>query len=161
MNEPRIRMPHMLKIEAMVILLSIIFLFAAFSKFGDLGDFQKALSRYNYLPLPIQGVAVLLIPGLELALGVSLMLHSYRKQAILLAMCLLIMFTLLGVYDILFGTTPGTCACFKLSLPKWFELNGWWAITRNILLMGVCFVVYVYNSETKTPVKKEISLESL
>ena len=121
--------------QGVAILLGSVFLLAALSKLGDLADFQKALTYYYYVPSWLQGAAVVFIPGLELAVGACLVTGNKQREAALIASLLLFVFLSLGIYSNLVGSGQ-SCGCLKIALPQWLELNGWWVVWRNLLLIA-------------------------
>ncbi len=135
------------------VVLGIIFLLAAFSKIGDLPAFQKSIQDAGFLPQWIEGVAVLLVPGLELALGVCLFTRLSPKETAILAMGLLLVFLGLGIYSNLIGHTSG-CDCFKIRTPTWLQLTGWWIVARNFVFLALGAVVFLEAS------RKNISIGS-
>jgi triosephosphate isomerase len=120
--------------QACAIILGLVFLTAAFSKIGDLEAFHQSLGRIAFLPFWLQGLAVLTIPGLELVIGLSLLLPAYRREGALLAVGLLVLFLILGI---ILNTTghASDCGCFKITLPTWLNLSGWWIVARNLLFL--------------------------
>jgi len=130
------------------ILLGLIFLLAAFSKFGDLGEFQKALAMDYFIPLWLRGGAVLLIPGIELSIGVCLIVGGYGREAALIAAFLLFGFAGLGIYGDV-TSNAHSCPCFKIHLPAWFDINvGRWVMARNLILIMFAFVSFTWNKKT-------------
>ncbi|MDR1303890.1 MAG: hypothetical protein LBK76_01580 [Verrucomicrobiales bacterium] len=123
------------------VILGVVFLTAAFSKIGDLESFHQAILKISFLPFWLQGLTVLTIPGLELAIGLSLLLPAYRHEGALLAAGLLILFLILGVIMNITGN-QSDCGCFKVSLPTWLNLSGWQVVGRNLLFLLLALVTF-------------------
>jgi triosephosphate isomerase len=127
--------------QVCAIILGIVFLTAAFSKIGDLEAFHQSLGGIAFLPFWLQGLAVLTIPGLELAIGLSLLLPAYRREGALLSVGLLVLFLILGIILNITGNASD-CGCFKISLPTWLNLSGWWIVARNALFLLMAGLVW-------------------
>lgn len=121
--------------------LGIIFLLAAFSKISDLSAFHKALVDMSFLPVWMKGMAVLLIPGLEVSLGIYLLAGFSPKQTALIASTLLVIFLGFGIYSNFLGHHNG-CGCFKIALPIWLQLTGWWIVGRNIIFLALAGLIF-------------------
>jgi hypothetical protein len=122
------------------LILSILFLLAAFSKIGDLAGFHHSLIQITFLPSLLQGLALLVIPGLELSIAICLIYHSTRREAALLAIGLLATFLIFGIILNLTHSSSG-CGCFKISLPTWLNLSGWWIVARNCLFLLMSILI--------------------
>jgi uncharacterized membrane protein YphA (DoxX/SURF4 family) len=145
--------PSALMARVCAVVLSIIFLVAALSKIGDLGDFQQSLARIAFLPAWLQSVALLFIPGLELALAIALALPSLQREGAALAAGLLVLFLIFGITLNLTGSLSD-CGCFKLPLPTWLNLSGWWIVARNLLFLIMTGLVLW--SKSPLPAKQPI-----
>lgn len=129
------------------VILGVVFLLAAFSKIGDLAEFHLALGKLRFLPVWGCGLATLILPGLELTLGLCLLSQTARHETAFLATGLLLLFLGLSVHASLTGTTSG-CGCFKLPAPAWMNLSGKWVVARNAVFFAMSLLVLL------TPLEK-------
>lgn len=128
--------------HAAAFLMGVIFLLAAFSKIGDLLGFEQSVRHVSFIPFWLAGVAVLTIPGLELALGICLLFRFFPRETALIAAGLLVLFLGMGIYSNLAGQGSG-CGCFKIQTPTWLELSGWWVVARNLLFLGMVGLIFL------------------
>ena len=110
--------------HAVSIFMGVIFLLAAFSKIGDLKEFEQSVHHVNFFPFWLAGAATLTIPGLELTLGLFLLSRFSPRETTLVTGSLLVFFLVVGIYANLAGQGSG-CGCFKIHTPTWLELSGW------------------------------------
>ena len=114
-------------------LIGVVFLLAAFSKIGDLEGFLNIIRTINFFPPLFKDFVVLIIPGLELMLGIYLLLRLSPQQSAIIATFLLLTFTALETYLARHGTIS-SCGCIKLTFAKWLMATGWWAVIRDFSL---------------------------
>jgi len=113
-----------------IICLGLVFLLAAFSKIGDLGSFSNVVEKMVYLPTFFKGLLILLLPGLELTLGLCLLTRFALNESVYLAAGLLAIFLLDSIY--MNATNHHVdCGCFKSAVPL-LKLEGWWIAVRNL-----------------------------
>jgi hypothetical protein len=120
--------------------LGIVFLLAAFSKIGDLGAFHDAVWNFAFLPIWVKGISILIIPGLELTLGIGLLFRFQTRETAIIASVLLLVFLAFGFYANIVGQTSG-CGCFHIKVPIWMQLSGWWIVVRNLVLFCLSLIV--------------------
>lgn len=111
-------------------ILGIVFLLAAFSKIGDLQDFFNTVQKIDFFSPLFKGLIVITIPGLELMLGMYMILRIAPQQSAFMATLLLLIFTMLECYLAYNGKTS-SCGCIKLSFAGWLMVTGWWAVLRD------------------------------
>lgn len=128
-------------------LLGFIFILAASSKLVDLSSFQKTVQGLSLLPQWIRGTAVLLLPGLELTVGLCLLCQIATKEASLIAGCLMIGFLLLSIHATFIGSTAD-CGCFKVFVPAALRITGWGIVARDFLFLLGCQYVFLYSEKT-------------
>jgi hypothetical protein len=118
-----------------VVWLSLVWLSAARHKLADFQAFRATLERYELLPpagvLPL----ALLLPVLELAVGLAVLLHATRVAATQAALALLALYTTAIGINLLRGRRDIDCGCTGPALRQ--QLSGW-LIVRNLLLMTLC-----------------------
>lgn len=106
--------------------LALILFGAAWHKWSDGSAFLSALSAYRLLPAPLLGPAARLIPALETALGIGLLIPVTRDAALVGAA------SLMGVYGVAIGINLGRgrsyidCGCGDRAHPL-----SWALVVRN------------------------------
>lgn len=96
------------------IALGLVFLVAAWPKLLEPPVFAKNVWAYDLLPGVLVNLAALFLPGLEICLGLALVLGLWRDAAALVAAGLCIAFFLALGWNVLAGN-PVNCSCFELN----------------------------------------------
>jgi uncharacterized membrane protein YphA (DoxX/SURF4 family) len=137
--------------------LGVLFLAAAWPKLQDPEGFALSISNYRMLPVPAERVLALVLPPLEALVGVCLVLGVLDAGASIVAVALLIVFTV-AVASALARGLDISCGCFdtkggaKVALGKvaenatitalatwvalrdrsWMSVRGWLARSGDI-----------------------------
>jgi hypothetical protein len=126
--------------------LGAIFIAAAIAKILDPPTFAKNLWAYDLLPDWLINLQALFLPGIELVIGLALVLGLIPRPAAALAAILLVIFAVALLWNIVAGN-PVSCSCFELNpAPKTCDQlvkEMWWVIVRDLaalLLAG--FVIW-------------------
>lgn len=119
------------------VLLSATFIQAGVQKIRYHAQLAGVISNYKLLPAALVPVASWLLPPLELALGIALLVPSTGSA--LLAGCLLGLFTAAIMTNLIRGRTHIDCGCFQSGLRQ--EL-GWELVGRN----GVLVMIAAYTA---------------
>jgi uncharacterized membrane protein YphA (DoxX/SURF4 family) len=92
--------------------LGVMFICAAWPKLVDPRGFSDSINHYRLLPVPVERVAALVLPALELVVGISLIVGVLDAGASALAVLMLVVFTAaIGVA--LARGLDITCGCFE------------------------------------------------
>ncbi len=94
--------------------LGIIFLMAAWPKLADPPQFAKNIWAYGMLPDFIINLKAIMLPGIELAVGLALVTGYWVRGAAWIAGLLLVMFTVAIAYNAFIVHNPIHCSCFEL-----------------------------------------------
>lgn len=115
------------------VLLGLVFVFAAVTKIPDLYHFQLTVASYHILPLWLVPTFANVLPFVELALGVLLMLGLFTKPATWGIMFLLVVF-IVATGIVLLKGNEAACGCFGAE----GSASGWRTIARDgiLLLLG-------------------------
>jgi len=128
------RRPQRIAIVACTGLLGCLFLLAGIQKLASPAEFEQAILR---LPVGdgITGLSLVLIPSIELALGVGYLIGLGGLLRNLLSFLILLVFTGVLVY---FGTRfPGSeCGCLRFT-DSGFGTGPWFGVVRNIVLEAI------------------------
>lgn len=94
------------------IILGTIFLFACFDKLLRPDDFAVVIYNYQVLPDGLVNLAAILLPWVELVLGLSLILNVWIADAAVLGNLLLLAFFSVLVFNLARGLDV-SCGCFS------------------------------------------------
>ncbi|APF17172.1 DoxX family protein [Caldithrix abyssi DSM 13497] len=93
------------------IVLGLFLSISGVAKIMDLAAFGKAVNGFGLLPSTWVVLVTVIIPYLELILGLMLLLNFYAKPAYVTALTMLIIFTALSAYKYFSGDISD-CGCF-------------------------------------------------
>ena len=96
------------------IFLGIIFIYASIDKIIDPLKFSDAIDNYHITPIQLNNLAALVIPWIELVVGVFLILGIYVRGSSLIVISLLIWFIFILSQALVRGINVN-CGCFNLA----------------------------------------------
>jgi uncharacterized membrane protein YphA (DoxX/SURF4 family) len=128
---------HPWLILVMRILLGLIFLYASYDKILDPGKFARSIANYHIVPFGLENSIAIILPWLELFIGVGLIAGIMVDGAAGITGSLLVIFILLILQAILRGFNI-ECGCGL----KEGEMVGWTKILENIVFLFASFMVY-------------------
>ena len=112
------------------IALGVLFLVAAWPKLVDPQGFAQSISNYRLVPVPVERVLALVLPPLELLVGLCLVLGVLDAGASLVVLGLMVVFTA-AVGAALARGLDISCGCFDTAGgPK----VGWTKLAENLVL---------------------------
>ena len=120
------------------ILLGIIFLYASYDKIMDPGKFARSIANYHIVPFGLENSIAIILPWLELFIGVGLIAGIMVDGAAGITGSLLVIFILLILQAILRGFNI-ECGCGL----KEGEMVGWAKILENIVFLFASCMVYL------------------
>jgi hypothetical protein len=120
--------------------LGLLFLGAAIHKFADLGHFAAVLESQRLLPLWGRKVAVIVLPLLELGLGVGLLMEATRAPAGLAAAGLLALYGVVLAIGARRGAHADDCGCSLFGARPPSNTLVWRNGILVILALGVAMV---------------------
>ena len=118
------------------IILGAVFLWASIGKILEPGDFARSISNYHIVPFGIENIVALILPWLELLIGMGLILGIMVDGSVQISAILLIMFILMIGQAILRGFNI-ECGCGL----KEGEMIGLNKILENIVFLGGAYIV--------------------
>jgi methylamine utilization protein MauE len=137
-------------------IMGIVFIIAAFSKIGDIAAYNHSLDYIAFLPQWGKALITLFLPGLELTLGMCLLWRINLREATLLTSALLLIFFIFAIYTNIVGH-PSGCPCFKLTMPAWAKVAGWWLVARNFIFLALSLLCYWHSSRLHNRVSTPIN----
>ena len=118
------------------IILGAVFVWASFGKIMEPGDFARSISNYHIVPFGIENIIALILPWLELLIGMGLILGIMVDGSVQISAILLIMFILMIGQAMLRGFNI-ECGCGL----KEGEMIGLNKILENIVFIGGAYIV--------------------
>ena len=118
------------------IILGAVFLWASFGKILEPGDFARSISNYHIVPFGIENIVALILPWLELLIGMGLILGIMVDGSVQISAILLIMFIIMIGQAMLRGFNI-ECGCGL----KEGEMIGLNKILENIVFLGGAYIV--------------------
>ena len=137
MNAHAVMAPFTLAIRMLV---SLVFLTAAYGKLRHVVAFQGVVANYRLLPDAAVVPAAYLIPPAELLLGATLLLNLAFPWPLLCAAALLLLFALAMGVNLRRGRRYIDCGCFQGALRQTLS---WTLVVRNAvlaLLLGIALL---------------------
>ena len=114
------------------IALGVIFLAAAYPKLMDPPSFAHMVWNYRILPDELVNLQAILLPGVELVVGVALVLGVWPRAAALLAGLMLVQFLVALTWALAAGT-PVICGCFDVKAADMTDAEKFRAMKIDVL----------------------------
>ena len=125
-------------------ILGAVFIYASLDKIADPIAFSTNIDNYHITPIAINNLAALIIPWVELILGLCLITGVLLDGASILTMALLVFFIFIISQAYVRGISLN-CGCFKTAVdPGLGDLRQdmLWRIFEDILFLGLAVIVY-------------------
>lgn len=133
-----------MKQKIMIVLriaLGIIFVYASIDKILHPADFAQAVYNYQILPNALINLTALILPMLELIIGLCLISGIWQQGAIVIVNFLLIVFMASLIFNLARGLNIH-CGCFTAK-PGTIEGNEMvWSILRDIIFLAMGLVLF-------------------
>jgi uncharacterized membrane protein YphA (DoxX/SURF4 family) len=127
------------------VILAAVFIFAALGKIGDPQEFSDAIVAFRILPITSVNVFAIVLPWVELLVGLSLASGTQLRQSAFLSVLLNLMFIIAAGSAMARGLDI-KCGCFTLS--KSHASVGWSLIARDIVLILIAIQI-LYGTVSK------------
>ena len=118
-------------------LLGLIFVYASYDKILDPEKFARDISNYHVVPFGLENTIAIILPWLELIIGLGIIIGVCINASVFISGGLLIVFIILITQAILRGFNID-CGCGL----KEGEVVGWSKIIENFLFLGACYIVH-------------------
>ena len=119
------------------ILLGIIFIYASYDKILDPEKFARDIANYHIIPMGFENLIALIIPWLELFIGIGLIAGLMVDGASIISGVLMVLFILLIFQATIRGFNI-ECGCGL----KEGEMVGWNKIIENLFFLGASYLVW-------------------
>ncbi len=132
--------------EAFTVALLVVMFFAAgVSKLRALDTFEGVVHNFRLLPNALVRPVACVLPVIELAVALALLLPATRIYGAWAAAGLLALFTVAVAINLIRGRREIDCGCFSSELKQ--KLN-WWIVVRNVALAGLALWLAGYAGVT-------------
>ena len=131
------------------LILGIVFIYASYEKILDPIGFSKNINNYHVTPVFIENIVALVLPWLELIIGLFLIFGLFLEGTISITISLLVFFIILLAQAVFRGIDVH-CGCFKVdasneSINFQFELIK--RIIEDIIFLVMAYIVKFNNRD--------------
>ena len=138
----------------MRILTGMVFIIASYDKLLDPQQFSRDISNYHFIPFGLENTVAIVLPWIELFIGLGLILGIMIDGSVLISGVLLIMFNFLVIQAMIRGFNI-ECGCGL----KEGEMIGLQKLAENFTLLFICFMIYsnkvrIFEFFPKSPLSK-------
>ena len=129
------------------VILGIIFIYASYEKILDPAGFSKNIHNYHITPIAVENLAALIIPWMELIIGVFLIFGVFLEGSTSITIGLYIFFIII-LSQAVFRGIDVHCGCFKTEADAGvtdLRMELIKHIGEDILLLGMAFVIKYKN----------------
>lgn len=110
--------------------LGAVFLYAAVPKLLNWHEFADAVSRYDMLPGLLVDLTALVMPALELVVGLMLVMGVYKRATAWLTILMNLVF-MVAMSQALIRGLDTSCGCFT----NGEDLLSWWDVARDVVFI--------------------------
>lgn len=125
---------------ALRVLVGGVFVVAAADKLGNPEPFAQAIANYRLLPLQLVNGVAIVLPWVELMVGLMLLVGIRVRAAATVAVALLVIFTAALLSALVRGLDI-SCGCFSQTAA---ERLGWGRVVEDVALLMGALVVAVW-----------------
>ena len=125
------------------IILGIIFIYASYDKILDPIGFSKNIHNFHVTPIAVENLAALIIPWLELIIGVFLIFGLFLEGTTSIIIALLVFFIFI-LSQAVFRGIDVHCGCFKLEADSGitdYSMELIKRICEDIIYLGMALTV--------------------
>ena len=125
------------------IILGVVFIYASYDKILDPVSFSSNIHNYHVTPIYVENLAALIIPWLELIVGVFLILGVFLEGSISITISMLIFFIFI-LSQAVFRGIDVHCGCFKSEADLGttdLRLELIKRIVEDFILLGMAFFI--------------------
>jgi len=129
------------------VILGIIFIYASYDKILDPAGFSKNIHNFHVTPIAVENLAALIIPWMELIIGVFLIFGVFLEGSTSITIGLYIFFIII-LSQAVFRGIDVHCGCFKTEADVGvtdLRMELIKHIGEDIVLLGMAFVIKYKN----------------
>jgi uncharacterized membrane protein YphA (DoxX/SURF4 family) len=141
-------------ILSMRIITGMVFIIASYDKLLDPEQFSRDISNYHFIPFGLENIVAIVLPWIELFIGLGLIFGIMIDGSALISGILLIMFNFLVIQAMLRGFNI-ECGCGL----KEGEMIGFQKLAENFTLLLISFMIFsskvrIFEFYPKLPLSK-------
>ena len=125
------------------VILGIIFIYASYDKILDPAGFSKNIHNFHVSPIAVENLAALIIPWLELIIGVFLIFGLFLEGTTSIIIALLVFFIIILSQAVIRGIDIH-CGCFKIEADAGttdLRIELIKHIFEDIIFLGMAFMI--------------------
>ena len=125
------------------LILGIIFIYASYDKILDPAGFSKNIHNFHVTPIALENLAALIIPWIELIIGVFLIFGLFLEGSTSIIIVLLVFFIFI-LSQAVFRGIDVHCGCFKIEADAGttdFRMELFKRIGEDIIFLGMAFII--------------------
>ena len=125
------------------VILGIIFIYASYDKILDPAGFSKNIHNFHVTPIAVENLAALIIPWLELIIGVFLIIGLFLEGTTSIIIGLLVFFIIILSQAVYRGIDVH-CGCFKIEADAGttdLRIELIKHIFEDIIFLGMAFMI--------------------
>lgn len=124
------------------LILGVVFIYASIDKIIHPADFAKAVYNYQILPGFLVSLAAIILPWLELVLGLFLIIGVFREGSVCMVTALLVVFSGAMIFNLARGLDIH-CGCFSTSADDTHNvLMVWYVFRDGLFLLPALYLLY-------------------
>ena len=118
-------------------LLGLVFIYASYDKILDPEKFARDIANYHIIPFGLENSIAIILPWLELLIGMGIILGIFLDGSVVLSGSFLILFIFM-IFQAMMRGFNIECGCGL----KEGEMVGWNKILENIVFLGASYLVW-------------------
>ena len=122
------------------VILGIVLIYASIDKIVHPAEFAKAIGNYNVLPFGLENLLGIVLPVLELLVGICLVLGIMIDGAAIIAAGMMVVF-IIAISQALFRGIDINCGCFKVTVENGGHQVGIRRIIEDFIYLGMALMV--------------------
>ena len=122
------------------VILGIVLIYASIDKIVHPAEFAKAIGNYNVLPFGLENLLSIVLPVLELLVGICLVLGIMIDGSALIAGGMMVLF-IIAISQALFRGIDIDCGCFKVTVENGGHQVGIRRIIEDFIYLGMALMV--------------------
>ena len=122
------------------VILGIVLIYASIDKIVHQAEFAKAIGNYNVLPFGLENLLGIVLPVLELLVGICLVLGIMIDGSAIIAGGMMVVF-IIAISQALFRGIDINCGCFKVTVENGGHQVGIRRIIEDFIYLGMALMV--------------------
>ena len=118
-------------------LLGLVFIYASYDKILDPEKFARDIANYHIIPFGLENSIAIILPWLELLIGMGIILGIFLDGSVVLSGSFLILFIFM-IFQAMMRGFNIECGCGL----KEGEMVGWSKILENIVFLGASYIIF-------------------